>query len=70
MPRHEDESPRLIELETKIAYQDKIIAELNQVVVDLNKEVAEFSRRLHAVERTVRSELERRDMPLEKPPHY
>lgn len=70
MPSHQDESPRLVELETKLAYQDKTIVELNQVVVELNKEVAEFSRRLQTVERMLRSELERRDMPIEKPPHY
>lgn len=70
MPTHDDESPRLVELETKIAYQDKTIAELNQVVVDLNKELGDFSRRLQALERTVRTDVERREMPNEKPPHY
>jgi SlyX protein len=70
MHRSDDDSPRLIELETKIAYQDKTIAELNQVVVQLNKELAEYARRLQTVEKTLRAELERRDMPLEKPPHY
>jgi SlyX protein len=70
MPTHDDDSPRLIALETKIAYQDKTIAELNQVVVDLNKDLAECARRLLALERMVRTDLERRDMPNEKPPHY
>lgn len=70
MLTHDDDSPRLIALETKIAYQDKTIAELNQVVVDLNKDVAEFARRLQALERMVRTDLERREMPNEKPPHY
>jgi len=70
MSTHDDESPRLVALETKIAYQDKTIAELNQVVVDLNKDVADFSRRLQALERMVRTDLERREMPNEKPPHY
>lgn len=70
MPAHDDESPRLIALETKIAYQDKTIAELNQVVVELNRNVSEFSRRLQALERMIRTDLERREMPNEKPPHY
>ena len=35
MSMHDDEeSQRLVELQTKIAYQDKTIAELNQVVID------------------------------------
>jgi|EndMetStandDraft_4_1072995.scaffolds.fasta_scaffold170536_2 SlyX protein len=71
MSMHDDEeSQRLVELQTKIAYQDKTIAELNQVVIDLNKDVAEFGRRLERLERVVRNDLERRDMPNEKPPHY
>jgi uncharacterized coiled-coil protein SlyX len=57
-------------LEEKVAYQDKTIAELNEVVVALNRLVAELRVRLEAVERTIRAELGLRDMPNEKPPHY
>lgn len=63
-------SSHRIELETKIAYQDKLIADLNDVVVGLNRHVAELTRRLEAVERTVRSHVEVREMPNERPPHY
>lgn len=59
-----------IELETKIAYQDKLIADLNDVVVSLNRHVTELARRLETVERTVRNHVEVRDMPIERPPHY
>ncbi|MGC4086949.1 MAG: SlyX family protein [Polyangiaceae bacterium] len=61
---------RLLRIETKIAYQDKLIADLNDVVVDLNRTLSAFSKRLEAVERLVKNEFERRDMPNEKPPHY
>jgi uncharacterized coiled-coil protein SlyX len=61
---------RLLRIETKVSYQDKLIAELNDVVVDLNRALSEVSRRLESVERVIRNELERRDMPNEKPPHY
>lgn len=64
------EEERLLRIETKIAYQDKLIADLNDVIVDLNRTVSEYRKRLDAVERAFRSELERRDMPNEKPPHY
>ena len=67
----DDDLPeRILRLETKVAYQDKLIAELNDVVVDLNRLVAELNRRLIAAERLIRNEFERRDMPIEKPPHY
>ena len=64
------EEERLLRIETKIAYQDQLIADLNDVIVDLNRTVSEYRKRLDAVERAFRSELERRDMPNEKPPHY
>jgi uncharacterized coiled-coil protein SlyX len=53
-----------------VAYHDKTIAELNEVVVDLNRQVSELMVRLTQVERLVGSELSRREMPNEKPPHY
>ncbi len=64
------DSERLLRLETKVAYQDKLILELNEVVVDLNRNVSDLSKRLVSVERLLRSEFERRDMPNDPPPHY
>lgn len=61
---------RLLTLEEKVAYQDKTIAELNEVVVSLNRELARVSGRLSELERLFGSEMSRRDMPNEKPPHY
>jgi len=65
---HEDE--RFIQLETKIAYQEKTMAELNEVVVELNQLASDLARRLDRLERWVQVELGPRDMPNEKPPHY
>jgi len=70
MSTNDVEPRRIIELETKIAYQEKTISELNEALVDLNKTVAEFARRLTAVERVIRADFERRDVPNERPPHY
>ena len=61
---------RLLNLEEKIAYQDKTIAELNDVVVALNRQVSDLQARLSQVERLLGGELSRREMPNEKPPHY
>jgi SlyX protein len=64
------EEERFLRIETKIAYQDKLIADLNDVIVDLNRTVIEYRKRLDAVEKAFRNEVERRDMPNERPPHY
>jgi SlyX protein len=64
------DSARLLTLEEKVAYQDKTIAELNEVVVTLNRQVSEATRRLSELERLFGTELSRREMPNEKPPHY
>jgi len=61
---------RLLGLEEKVAYQDKTIAELNDVVIELNRQAADLKRRIAELERLFGSELSRRDMPNEKPPHY
>jgi SlyX protein len=68
MSDHDD--ARLLTLEEKVAYQDRTIAELNDVVVGLNRQVSDLKARLEHVERLIGSELSRREMPNEKPPHY
>jgi uncharacterized coiled-coil protein SlyX len=64
------DAPRLLTLEEKVAYQDKTIAELNEVVVTLNREVGDLRGRVEQLERLFGSEMSRREMPNEKPPHY
>jgi uncharacterized coiled-coil protein SlyX len=64
------DATRLLNLEEKIAYQDKAIAELNDVVVALNRQVSDQKARLEQVERLLGAEFSRREMPNEKPPHY
>jgi uncharacterized coiled-coil protein SlyX len=64
------EEARLLKLEEKVAYQDKLIAELNEVVVSLHRASDSLGARLTSLERELRSELGARDMPNEPPPHY
>lgn len=61
---------RLLKLEEKVAYQDKLIADLNEVVVSLHRAANDLSVRLRNIEGSLRSELGARDVPNEKPPHY
>jgi uncharacterized coiled-coil protein SlyX len=70
MSKEDADAQRIIELETKISYQDKTIDELNDALIDMNKTVADLARRLSAVERVIRTDVERRDVPNEAPPHY
>ena len=64
------DAPRLLALEEKVAYQDKTIAELNEVVTDLNRSVSTLVARMSDLEKLFGTELSRREMPNEKPPHY
>lgn len=61
---------RLLKLEEKVAYQDKLIADLNDVVVSLHRLTDALGARLRNVESSLRSEVGARDVPNEKPPHY
>lgn len=65
-----NDEARLLKLEEKVAYQDKLIAELNDVVVSLHRTADALSGRVRTIERELRAELGARDMPNEKPPHY
>jgi uncharacterized coiled-coil protein SlyX len=69
MPQPPEEA-RLLKLEEKVAYQDKLIAELNDVVVSLHRKHDQLQARFAVMEASLRSELDRRDVPHEKPPHY
>jgi uncharacterized coiled-coil protein SlyX len=70
MPPAASEEARLLKLEEKVAYQDKLIAELNDVVVSLHRKHDELAARFTVVETALRSELGLRDVPNEQPPHY
>ena len=61
---------RLLKLEEKVAYQDKLLEELNDVIVSLHRRVDELRARLDTAEGTMRQELGGREMVNEKPPHY
>jgi SlyX protein len=61
---------RFVALETKVAYQDKLIAELNEVLVERTQELATLARRLEALERFVREPADETVPPHERPPHY
>jgi len=72
-PEYDDraaQETRLLNLEEKVAYQDKSIAELNDVVVSLNRVASTLETRLRGIENALRNDLGARDFPNEKPPHY
>jgi uncharacterized coiled-coil protein SlyX len=70
MPAGASEEARLLKLEEKVAYQDKLIAELNEVVVSLHRRNDLLEARFATIEGALRSEIGLRDVPHEKPPHY
>jgi len=61
---------RFVTLETKIAYQEKLIADLNDVVVEQGRAYDKLVRRVTRLEQQVEQLLGQSDIPAEKPPHY
>lgn len=59
---------RFVALETKIAYQEKLLAELNEVLVEHTKKLSELEKRAEAFEEVIRDDREKPG--IEKPPHY
>ncbi len=72
---HETIESIRIELESKIAFQEKAIADLNDALVGQTRAVFELQRRIELLERLVgginrRLEENAEPLPYEKPPHY
>jgi len=61
---------RIIELEVKTAYQDKVIADLDEVLRTFTARVEELSRELAELKESVRAEQSTIGPANEKPPHY
>lgn len=61
---------RLTELETKVAYQDQVIEDLNQVVIELRGEIEKMEKKVkHLTNLADKDNL--KDVSLEvPPPHY
>ena len=71
MPRMTDSEidERFLRLETKIAYQEKLLAELNEVLLERGGEVDKLKIRVGAMERQVR-EGDEFSLSHDPPPHY
>ena len=61
---------RFVTLETKVAYQDKTILDLNEVVVAQSRRIENYERRLRALEEQLKSLLSAAESSGEPPPHY
>jgi uncharacterized coiled-coil protein SlyX len=64
-----------IKFESKIAFQEKAIADLNDALVDQTRTILDLQRRIELLERIVRGinqrlEAKMEPPPYEKPPHY
>jgi uncharacterized coiled-coil protein SlyX len=72
---HENNEDIRIELESRIAFQEKAIADSNVALAEHTRSIFDLQRRLESLENNIRR-LNRRldafgeDLPNEKPPHY
>lgn len=62
---------RFVALETKVAFQEKLLSELSDVLAEQTKQLASLERRIVSAERAVREGKEdEQALPHERPPHY
>ncbi len=61
---------RIVELEVRLAYQDKIISDLDEVVRAFSDRVVKLERELELLKQTVESGAPEVGPQDEKPPHY
>jgi uncharacterized coiled-coil protein SlyX len=72
---HENSESIQIKLESKIAFQEKAIADLNDTLVDQTRTMLDLQRRIELLEKGMRGinrrlEAQTETLPYEKPPHY
>jgi uncharacterized coiled-coil protein SlyX len=72
---HENSEDFRIELESKIAFQEKAIADFDDALIGNTRAILELQRRLESLENVVRKLTQRLESfeelpPNEKPPHY
>ena len=67
MDEHDE---RLIELETRVAYQDKLLADLDEVVQVLAKQLDKAERKIRQLEATQQKHQEVLEPHNTPPPHY
>lgn len=61
---------RIVDLEVRLAYQDKIIADLDEVVRAFADRVVKLERELEVVKETLKTGVPEVGPQDEKPPHY
>ncbi len=61
---------RIVDLEVRLAYQDKIIADLDEVVRAFADRVVKLERELEVVTETLKTGVPEVGPQNEKPPHY
>ncbi|MCP4714463.1 MAG: SlyX family protein [Deltaproteobacteria bacterium] len=67
------DNSRLVEIETKIAYQENTLRELNEVVCNQQKQIDQLERTCNILLESVKALTkvsEKREPINEKPPHY
>jgi len=61
---------RFVDLESKIAFQEKTISDLNEVVIAQERALSELRRQVMTLEQQLRGLVDDADPAIERPPHY
>ena len=61
---------RLIDLETKLAFAEHLLDQLNEVVTEQNHRISALVEKVNRLERQATSQGSAADASFQKPPHY
>mgnify|MGYP003692603647 CR=1 FL=1 len=61
---------RLIDLETKLAFAEHLLDQLNEVVTEQNRRISALVEKVNRLERQATSQGSAADASFQKPPHY
>jgi SlyX protein len=61
---------RFVDLETKVAFQEKTIFDLNEVVIAQERALSELRRQVTTLAQQLRGFVDDADPTIERPPHY
>ena len=66
----QDAEARFVDVEAKVAFQEKMISDLNEVIIQQDRALTKLRRQVKTLEEQLQALLAGVEQPSEQPPHY